>query len=74
MQSFTVNEIILVRQLLSLINEKLYIKKIPYSASMSYQNNIMITNIPRAGKPTLQKFHHTAKEAVQYLGVILRSK
>ncbi len=74
MQQFTVNEIILVRQLLSLINEKLYVNKIPHSASLSYDNTRMITTIPRATKSSLKKSHYTAKDAVQYLGKILRSR
>lgn len=74
MQQFTPTEIILVRQLLGLINEKLYVEKIPDSASMSYDSHRMVTIIPRAAKSSLKKSHYTAKEAVQYLGNILRTR
>lgn len=71
---FTATEINLVHQILNLINVKLLNNKVKM-ATVKYANNgALITRIPKANKAPLVKIHYTAKEAVQYLGMILRSR
>ena len=71
---FTANEINLVQQILALINVKLRHNKVKM-ATVKYANNgALITRIPKPYDSPLIKIHYTAKEAVQYLGMILRTR
>jgi len=71
---FTATEINLVHNLLNLINVKLRNNQTKM-ATVKYTNHgALVTRIPKSNKPPLIKIHYTAKEAIQYLGMILRTR